>query len=216
MEILPSKSILDKYAPKKPLQNCNTLFALQAEDVFALWDAWEEECGIEQGIPFWAVVWPGCVSLARYILENSHLVCDKTVLDLGCGGGIAGIAAVRAGARHVTANDIDPVALHLTNLNAEMNKVTVQTDTRNLLIENNSDHFDVILVADMFYEKAVSDTMLEFLIKKKQQGSTIFISDGSRAYAPKMNVQLLAEEMITVNFDLEGVKERRVKVGRLE
>jgi ribosomal protein L11 methyltransferase len=48
---------------------------------------------------------------------------DKRVLDFGCGSGILSVAALRLGARSVTALDIDPQALSATQRNAERNGV---------------------------------------------------------------------------------------------
>ena len=45
------------------------------------------------------------------------------VLDLGCGSGILGIAALKLGARHVLALDTDPVAVSATMENASLNGV---------------------------------------------------------------------------------------------
>jgi ribosomal protein L11 methylase PrmA len=45
------------------------------------------------------------------------------VLDLGCGSGVAGIAALDAGAARVVAHDIDPVALAIAAQNATANAV---------------------------------------------------------------------------------------------
>jgi len=213
MKSLPSKKLLSEYAPLRPLPKHNELLAHQADDVFALWDAWEKESGGEREIPFWAAVWPGGVSLAHYLLHNSHIVSGKLVLDIGCGGGIAAIAASRAGAGKVIANDIDPVALHIADLNATANKATICTDQTNLLNEKNiTAQFDVILVADMFYERSKAQPMLEFLKKYHKQGASVLIADGERNYAPKRGLKLIYEEIIQVNKDLEGVAERNVRL----
>ena len=213
MKLFPSKKLLSEYAPLRPLPKYNELLAHQADDVFALWDAWEKESGGEREIPFWAAVWPGGVSLARYLLNNSHIVSGKFVLDIGCGGGIAAIAASCAGAEKVIANDIDPVALHIASLNAKANKATIFTDQKNLLKDKNTTtKFDVILVADMFYERSKAQPMLKFLQRNHKEGTTVLIADGERNYAPKRGLKLFYEEIIPVNKDLEGVAERNVRL----
>ena len=47
-----------------------------------------------------------------------------TVLDLGCGSGVLGIAAARLGAAEVLAVDIDPAAVTATRANQERNGVS--------------------------------------------------------------------------------------------
>ena len=56
-------------------------------------------------------------------LENAD------TLDYGCGSGILAIAAVRLGARHASAMDIDPQALHATRENAARNGITDRVST---------------------------------------------------------------------------------------
>lgn len=53
-------------------------------------------------------------------------VADKTVCDYGTGSGILAIAAVKLGARHVQAVDIDPQAVMAARDNAERNLVNAQ------------------------------------------------------------------------------------------
>jgi ribosomal protein L11 methyltransferase len=52
------------------------------------------------------------------------------VLDLGCGSGILGIAAVRLGAARVLALDTDPVAVATTRANAALNGVASRVTAR--------------------------------------------------------------------------------------
>lgn len=50
-------------------------------------------------------------------------VAGKDVLDMGCGSGILGIAALKLGAKHVDAVDIDMVATRIAGENAEKNGI---------------------------------------------------------------------------------------------
>ena len=52
-----------------------------------------------------------------------HDLAGKRVLDYGCGSGILAIAALKRGAAHADAVDIDPQALIATQGNAELNRV---------------------------------------------------------------------------------------------
>jgi ribosomal protein L11 methyltransferase len=66
-------------------------------------------------------------------LDDTDLA-GKTVFDFGCGSGILGIAALKLGASHVEAVDIDLQAVSATRQNAERNGVAgtlqVGSDTR--------------------------------------------------------------------------------------
>lgn len=50
-------------------------------------------------------------------------IAGKDVLDIGCGSGILGIAALKLGAKHVDAVDIDMVATRIAGENAEKNGI---------------------------------------------------------------------------------------------
>ncbi len=56
-------------------------------------------------------------------------LAGRRVLDFGCGSGILAIAAVRLGAAHAVACDVDPRALEATRTNAALNGVATQVET---------------------------------------------------------------------------------------
>ena len=47
--------------------------------------------------PYWCRLWPSAIALAQLILQQPELVRGKRVCDIGCGLGLAGIAAALAG-----------------------------------------------------------------------------------------------------------------------
>ena len=120
---VPSSALLARLAPLTSVPGRPDLVAHHASDVIALWQAWEEECGAPQAVPFWATVWPAAQLLARVVQAEPAWVRGQTVLDLGCGSGVAGIAALYAGATRVVAHDINPVALAIAAQNARANAV---------------------------------------------------------------------------------------------
>ncbi len=61
---------------------------------------------------------------------DSMALGASTVIDYGCGSGILAIAAVKLGARHALAVDIDPQALLATRANAARNGVSAAIETR--------------------------------------------------------------------------------------
>jgi ribosomal protein L11 methyltransferase len=61
-------------------------------------------------------------ALCLQILDSLELA-GRSVIDYGCGSGILGVAALKLGAAHVTAVDIDPQALTATRDNAARNDV---------------------------------------------------------------------------------------------
>ena len=61
--------------------------------------------------PHWADLWHGGAALAARVFERPELVRGKRVIDLGCGLGIAGIAAAMCGAKEVVMSDREERAL---------------------------------------------------------------------------------------------------------
>ena len=58
----------------------------------------EETRRILEDPPYWSFCWASGLALARFLAEQPHWVAGKRVLDFGAGSGVAGIAAMKAGA----------------------------------------------------------------------------------------------------------------------
>lgn len=212
MPAIPSDSLVSLHAPLIPVPGRPDLLAHQTADVFALWLAWESESGERRDIPFWATVWPAARMVAEWIGSDPAPIRGKNVLDFGCGCGIAGIAALHAGAARVTANDIDPVALEFTRRNARANGLAPALDDRNLLDLPPDSAWDVILAADLFYEKTVADAMLAWLLRARANGTAVYIADANRPFSPRTDVATLLERRYPTDIDLEGTTERTVRL----
>src|SRR5580693_8532888 len=76
---------------------------------------------LDPGLAFGTGTHP-TTALCLQILDSLPLE-GRTLIDYGCGSGILGIAALKLGAAHVTAVDLDPQALIATRDNAERNGV---------------------------------------------------------------------------------------------
>nr|WP_246788623.1 50S ribosomal protein L11 methyltransferase [Bradyrhizobium sp. CCBAU 53421] len=64
------------------------------------------------------------------LISKWHIESGATVLDLGCGSGVLGLAALRAGAEHLVALDINPQAVLTTKLNIERLGHSKQAEAR--------------------------------------------------------------------------------------
>ena len=115
--------------------------------------------------PYWAFCWASGLALARYLAEQPHWVQGKRVLDFGAGSGVAAIAAARAGAREVLACDLDPLALAACRANAVLNDVQLHYCS-DFFAE--ADRFDLILVADVLYDRENLPLLDQFLTRGQQ------------------------------------------------
>jgi predicted nicotinamide N-methyase len=115
--------------------------------------------------PYWSFCWASGLALARFLAEHPEWVAGKRVLDFGAGSGVAGIAAVKAGALEVVACDLDPLAIAACRVNAELNQVSLSYSS-DFFAE--ADRFDLILVADVLYDRANLPLLDQFLSRGRQ------------------------------------------------
>jgi ribosomal protein L11 methyltransferase len=88
---------------------------------------------LDPGLAFGTGTHP-TTALCLQILDSLP-VSGRNVIDYGCGSGILGIAALKLGAAHVTAVDLDPQALLATRDNAMRNGVSANIDVHGVDME---------------------------------------------------------------------------------
>ncbi|WP_460088548.1 class I SAM-dependent methyltransferase [Pseudomonas sp. H1_B04] len=115
--------------------------------------------------PYWSFCWASGLAMARYLAEQPQWVEGKRILDFGAGSGVAGIAAVKAGALEVVACDLDPLAIAACQANAALNGVELGYST-DFFAE--ADRFDLILVADVLYDRANLPLLDQFLSRGRE------------------------------------------------
>ena len=142
--------------------------------------------------PYWAWCWAGGLALARHVLAEPALVAGLRVLDLGAGSGLVGIAAAKAGAGHVLALDNDSDAVAAMGLNAQANGVSLEARCADLL-DGAPPPVDVVLVGDLFYDRATADRVTRFLDRCCAIGARVLIGDPRRAFLPLDRLDLVAD-----------------------
>nr|WP_276539512.1 50S ribosomal protein L11 methyltransferase [Pseudomonas songnenensis] len=115
--------------------------------------------------PYWCFCWASGLVLARWLAERPEWVRGKRVLDFGTGSGVAAIAAAKAGAAEVVACDLDPLALAACRANAALNGVELRY-SRDFFGE--ADRYDLILVADVLYDRANLPLLDQFLSRGRE------------------------------------------------
>jgi predicted nicotinamide N-methyase len=186
---------------------------LVADDVVALWEAMEQG-QVDPGSdpPFWAAAWPGGQALARYVLDSPEVVAGRTVLDLGAGSGLVGIAAAVAGAARVIASDVDPYSRTAVAVNAEENGVGPFTLVGDVLGEAPDPAIEVVLAGDVCYQREMARRVLPYLGRAWLAGAAVFLGDPGRPYVPREGLVSVAEYEVS---DVEGPPARRTTVWRL-
>nr|WP_219852598.1 50S ribosomal protein L11 methyltransferase [Stutzerimonas stutzeri] len=130
----------------------------------------EETRRILEEPPYWSFCWASGLVLARWLAERPEWVRGKRVLDFGAGSGVAAIAAAKAGAVEVVACDLDPLALQACRANAALNGVTLGY-SEDFFAE--ADRFDLIIVADVLYDRANLPLLDQFL----SRGHEVLVAD---------------------------------------
>ena len=181
-----------------------------ATEITPIWQATEDS--LAQGQvppPFWAFAWAGGQALARYILDHPETVADRDVLDLASGSGMVAIAAALAGARRVTAADIDPFAAAAIMLNTALNGVTLSIETRDLL-DRGPAGWTVVTAGDVCYEAPMAQRMLALLRRIAGRDRLALLGDPGRAYLPREGLVELARYEVPTSKELE---DREAKEG---
>lgn len=102
------------------------------------------------------------------------LKAEDTVIDVGCGSGILGIAAAKMGAKKCYLTDIDPVAVASAQHNAEVNGVAEKlTVAHSDLLENAEIRGDVVL-ANITAE--ILTRLAPSMPKNLKEGGTLILS----------------------------------------
>ena len=125
----------------------------------------EETRRILEEPPYWSFCWASGLVLARWLAERPEWVRGKRVLDFGAGSGVAAIAAAKAGATEVVACDLDPLAIESCRANAALNGVEL---SYSLDFFAEEDRFDLIIVADVLYDRANLPLLDAFLSRGRE------------------------------------------------
>jgi predicted nicotinamide N-methyase len=134
--------------------------------------------------PYGWMLWPSAIGLSKFILLNAHRFAGKRVLELGCGVGMAGVAAAIAGGI-VTQTDYLDGALELASRNASLNGVTTAAclgdwrDFPEALIKS----ADIVIGTDILYERAMHPKLRELLPLFTKRGVPVIIADPIRPQA---------------------------------
>lgn len=185
-----------------------------ASEITPIWQATEESlarAGVEP--PYWAFAWPGGQALARFVLDDPAQVAGRRVLDLAAGGGIAAIAAARAGAAEVAAAEIDPLAAAAIRANATLNGVDVAVALADPLLS--PPEAEVILAGDVCYEARMTARVVPWLRAAATRGIVVLLADPGRAYLPREGLVPLARYEVAVTRELEDRLVRVTTVYRV-
>lgn len=142
---------------------------MQPRDVDQVLDMYIKQ-GRLDGDPYWCRIWPSAIVLAEEILKNPQLVAKLRVCDLGSGLGLAGMAALLAGAKEVVFYDQEPLALLCSLLTVHAN-VPHATSNLPILMQHICSDKTTEYMEYLSYGLALSPEI--FQLQGSQQGATL-------------------------------------------
>ncbi|TWU18233.1 class I SAM-dependent methyltransferase [Allorhodopirellula heiligendammensis] len=177
-----------------------------------LLDACRRQDEGEQGVidPFWATTWRAASGLDRYLDRVD--INGQRVLEVGCGTGHAGIAAILRGA-HVTMTDGVDDPLHLVRLS--LSRLGLKADVRvlrlgedQILASNGKDggieQFPFILGSDVTYLRELWPALLITAEQHLADGGQLLLSDPKRVIGNEFR-EWLGKEGTTWDYREETV-----------
>jgi predicted nicotinamide N-methyase len=186
-----------------------------ADEVLPLWRAVQIESHDDDApLPYWAFAWGGGLAIARYLRDHPEVVTGRRVFDLASGSGLCAIAAMRAGARDVTASDIDPLAIAAIRLNARANGYRIGVVGRDILDDAPPD-VDIVLAGDCWYEAGLAERVMRWLQRVRASGIEVVVGDPGRRYMPAEIFHELALYEVRTTTELEDMDYKVARVFSL-
>lgn len=177
-----------------PIGRWTTLDILTVRNPDALIDRIDpSEFARDERLPYWAEIWPSSVGMGLHLFTHPWYR-EAPALELGCGVGIAGIAAAKAGWR-VDACDYEEDALAFARHNAARNRVAAQMTFRHLDWRRPglNTRYRMIIGSDIVYERSNHPHLLAFLEATLAPDGAFLLSDPDRTPA-RMFVETMIRE----------------------
>ena len=144
----------------------------------------------DEYVPYWASLWPSARMLAKVVVREKWEAYRRPpgqpleVLEVGCGLGLAGVAALTRGLR-VTFSDVDETALTFAAANARLNGFpagfrTVPIDFR---CPPDDVKYPVVIGSDLMYEERLVEPLVGLLAAVLAPGGVCLIADPDRLAA---------------------------------
>ncbi len=131
-------------------------------------------------LPYWAELWDSGGAVAQHLVDRCGAdLQSKNVLDLGCGQGLAGCVATALGSSVLFA-DLEPPALLFARLNAQRISDDARTRQLNWRKDDLYETFDVIVGADILYERSDWDFLDSFWRRHLKADGKIILGEPGR------------------------------------
>jgi len=141
----------------------------------------KRQADLDLHLPYWAELWESAVGIGKFLVsaDFGESSAGMNILDLGCGMGLAGSIAAALGGRVLFA-DLEPPALLFAKMNSLPWSDRVRTRRLNWQKDRLDEKFNLILGADILYEKAQWPYLAEFWKEQVGEGGLILLGEPGR------------------------------------
>jgi len=127
--------------------------------------------------PYWAHLWVGSRALARHLAQSD--LTGARALDVGCGVGLAGLAAAQLGAV-ATFIDYTADALAFVRASADLNRLDAHCIQADLRQPGLRGEFDLCLAADVTYDPTLQRALAAMLARHLARDGVAFCAESVR------------------------------------
>lgn len=179
----------------------------------------ERQDGEALHLPYWAELWDSATGVAQWLARNeweSIYPGEGTprALDLGCGMGLCGTVAAAMGARVMFA-DLEPPALLFARLNSLPWSRRVRTRRLNWQTARLNETFDVIIGADILYERSQWTFLSDFWSMHLAPQGRVILGEPGRQTGDGF-IEWIVSQGWTLHFHEEPVTTRPRAIRILE
>jgi len=175
----------------------------------------KEENKIQDYIPYWGYLWPAARVMAQLVANASatspsapnelkRWAAGTRVLELGCGSGLIGLAALQAG-MDVTFSDYRQEALDLAGYNAVQNRLgPFQVQQLDWLDPAEVERYPWVIASDVLYERPFHALLLDLFPRVVAEGGELWIGDPGRMLMLDFVRELREADRDIALFDAHG------------
>lgn len=157
-----------------------------------------ESAGAKGRMPYWAELWESAIGVGEFLLKGASaqgkgasdnfspllapcpsILAPLSAIDLGCGMGFSGMIAASLGMRVMLA-DIEQDSLLFAALNTAPWRENVRTRRLDWRIDHLGEKFDLIIGADVLYERAQWDHLEPFFREHLAPTGKILLGEPGR------------------------------------
>lgn len=163
--------------------------------------------------PYWAHLWTGSRVLAELVATEADCA-GKRVADLGCGLGLAGLAAAKRGARVLLCDYVEE-AVRLARASALRNGLAADGAVIDLRTPGLRGHFDLCLAADITYDPVLQIALAAFLAAYLTPGGECWCVESVRTTDRGFPQACRAQGLRVTESDRQAVDEGKPVAVRL-